>query len=197
MRSSDEGMLVVVSGPSGAGKSTVVAELVRDPRFERAVTATTRLPRAGEQVGVDYEFLSEEAFEAGVRRGEFLEHARVYGNRYGTPARNVRGVCEKGRHCVLVVDVQGVANLRRVGIGAIYVFVEPPSMEVLQERLRARGTDSEEALRVRLETAKREMAMRDGFDLRVVNDEVMRAAAEIRDFVLRRGPAEKPSGRTR
>jgi guanylate kinase len=172
--------LIVVSGPSGAGKSTVVEALVADPRFRRAVTATTRPPRPGERPGVDY---------------EFLEHARVYGHRYGTLRRNVQAVMDEGRHCVLVVDVQGVANLRRIAMPASYVFVEPPSLEVLERRLRARGTEPEEALRIRLRTAEREMGARNGFDLRVVNDDAKRAAAEIRDWVLRRTAAASPEER--
>jgi guanylate kinase len=191
MRNEPAGALIVVSGPSGAGKSTVVDELLRDPRsgFARAITATTRPPRAGEKNGVDYEFLSEEAFERGVRAGDFLEHARVYERRYGTPRRNVERVLASGKHCVLVVDVQGVDNLRRAGVPARTVFVEPPSRAVLEQRLRARGTDSEAQLRVRLETADREMEKRGEFDLRVVNDDVARAAAEIREWVSSKGTA--------
>ncbi|MBI1852803.1 MAG: guanylate kinase [Planctomycetes bacterium] len=186
MRNSPAGVLVAVSGPSGAGKSTVVDALLSDPRFARAVTATTRPPRANERNGVDYEFMSEEAFERGARAGDFLEHARVYQRRYGTPRRNVERVLASGKHCLLVVDVQGVDNLRRASVPALTVFVEPPSREVLEQRLRERGTDSEEQLHVRLETADREMMERDKFDLRVVNDDVTRAAAEIRDWVLRK-----------
>ncbi len=177
---------MVISGPSGAGKSTVVQAILKDPRFGRAVTATTRAPRPGERASVDYEFLTAEAFERGVRDGAFLEHAMVYGHRYGTPRASVDQVLREGRHCLLVVDIQGVDNVRRASVPAHYVFVEPPSMRVLEQRLRERATESEAALELRLRTAAAELQARNRFDLCVANDRVERAAEEIRSWVLER-----------
>jgi guanylate kinase len=123
------GRLLVVSGPSGVGKSAVAARLLLDRRFGRAVTATTRAPRKGERNGRDYVFLDAEEFVRRERAGWFLEYATVYGQLYGTPREHVEKVLASGRHCVLVVDVQGAATLRDRGIEAEFVFLLPPSTD--------------------------------------------------------------------
>ena len=169
--------LLVLSGTSGSGKTTVAQALLRDPRYARARTATTRPRRAGELDGVDYDFLTEDAFRSGLARGDFVEHAVVYGHLYGTPRANLASILESGRNCVLVVDVQGVENLRRQAIEAFTVFVTAPSAEELRRRLERRGQDDPETIERRLQAAAEEQQEAEGFDLVLVND-VVEAAVE-------------------
>jgi len=178
------GLLVVLSGPSGVGKTTVARELLRDATFARAVTATTRSPRPGEVDGRDYRFLEPGAFAVAVGRGEFLEHAEVHGRSYGTPREEVERILDSGRTCLLVIDVQGAATLRGAGFPALSVFLAPPSEEALRERLLGRGTEAGPERRLRFENALRhEIPRRSEFDAVVVNDDVPRAAAEVRRLV--------------
>lgn len=184
---SGRSMLVVLSGPSGVGKSSVATRLLADPAFGRAVTATTRPPRPGERDGADYHFLTEAVFETRVREGAFLEHARVHGHRYGTPRSEVERVVGSGRACLLVIDVQGAATLRREAVDALYLFLAPPTEAALIARLRGRGTESEDAVRLRLENALREeLPRRTEFHHVVVNDDLERCVAEIRLLVSAR-----------
>jgi guanylate kinase len=180
---SGRGLLVVLSGPSGVGKTSVAERLLVQPGFARAVTATTRSPRPGERDGVDYVFLDDASFRARVARGEFLEHAEVHGNLYGTPRESVDVVLARGLACLLVIDVQGAASLRGAGVEALYVFVAPPSDAELERRLRARGTDSEEAIARRLRTARAELARRGEYDTVVINGDLDRAVGEISRLV--------------
>ena len=130
----DSARLIVISGPSGVGKTSVALTLLEDERFRRALTATTRAPRGEERDGVDYHFLSREAFEARRERGALLEWAAVYEDLYGTPRENVEAILASGRHCLLLLDVQGVESLQRDGVPALYVFVTAPSAEELERR---------------------------------------------------------------
>ncbi len=179
--------LLVLSGPSGAGKTSVARRLLDHPGIARAVTMTTRAPRGDERQGVDYEFVDEGEFECRLAAGELLEHAQVYGVLYGTPRRNVERILASGRHCLLVVDVQGVASLRALGIAATYVFVDVPSLEELARRLRARGEDSPAEIAGRLEAAYKERLHRSNFDLVVVNSDLAQAVAQV-ELALGLGP---------
>lgn len=171
--------LLVLSGPSGAGKTSLADRLLADPRFGRAVTATTRPPRTGEVDGLHYRFLTETAFREGLARGAFLEHADVYGRLYGTPRESPEVVIASGRHCVLVLDVQGAASVRALLPRAAFVFVMAPSVDELRRRLSTRGLDGPEAVERRLAVVSRELAQAPNFDLVVVNDDLERAARQI------------------
>jgi guanylate kinase len=171
--------LLVISGPSGAGKSSLADRLLVDPRFGRALTATTRKPREGEVNDVHYRFLTDSEFRSGLSRGAFLEHAEVYGRLYGTPRETPEAVLSSGRHCVLVIDVQGAASIKRVVPGAKFVFVKAPSVAELRRRLSTRALDGPEAMERRLAVVERELAEAPTFDLVVVNDDLERTARQI------------------
>jgi guanylate kinase len=175
------GRLIVLSGPSGVGKDTVLRSLFDlDPHLRYSVSYTTRAPRPGEVDGVSYSFVDPATFTRMVEAGEFLEWARVHGNLYGTSLRRVREHLGRGEDVVLKIDVQGAAQLRgRVGGEAVFIFLLPPSLEELRERLRARDSESGESLAQRDADAVRELAEAERYDHRVVNDEVERAAREI------------------
>lgn len=175
----DGGRLVVMSGASGAGKTSVAYRLLEDPRFERAVTATTRAPRPGEQDGVDYHFLAEATFRSRWAADGFLAPAEVYEHLYGTPRENVERIRASGRHCLLVIDVQGVEDLKAQAVEALYVFVDAPSFEELERRLRGRGDDAADRIEARLAAARAELDKKDLFDQVLVNDDVDRAAREL------------------
>jgi guanylate kinase len=180
------GRVVVISGPSGSGKTSVCHELVRDPRFTPSISATTRAPRGGEVEGVHYYFLSEEEFRRRIADGRFLEWAEVYGRLYGTPREPVEKLVAEGKIVVLNIDVQGAARLRENQVDAITIFLKPPSPEELERRLRGRRTDRDDAIAKRLALAAFEMAEAGRYDKIVVNDDLPRAAAEVRDFIYER-----------
>ncbi|RZO87558.1 MAG: guanylate kinase [Kiritimatiellaceae bacterium] len=176
-------LLIVVSAPSGAGKSTLCNRLVKErASVEYSISCTTRAPRGAEQDGEHYYFLSSKEFRQRVRRGEFLEHAKVHGNRYGTLADTVQFAMEDGRHIILDIDVQGVRQLRSslqtmeerslIRRGFLDIFIEPPSLEVLENRLRKRGTDSDAVIRKRLKNAAKEMQAAEEYTHRLVNDQL-------------------------
>jgi guanylate kinase len=177
------GRIVVISGPSGVGKTTVCRAILSHPRFLRIVTATSRAPRPGEKEGIDYRFLSEERFIEGIRRGDFLETARVHGHLYGTPRKDVESGIREGKLVILNIDVQGARQVREAAASGrlpiTTVFLLPPSMEELRRRLEGRGTEDPEAFRRRLETAALEMGERSRYDHEVVNDGVEAAARRI------------------
>jgi len=179
-------LLVVLSGPSAVGKTTIAQRLLQSEGFGRAVTATTRAPRPGEKDGVDYRFLDERAFRDALARGEFLEHAEVHGRLYGTPKEAVESVLGRGLCCLLVIDVQGAATLRRNGVDAFYVFVAPPSASELERRLRGRATDAPTEIERRLATARAELARQGEFDTVTINDDLDRAVGEIARLVQAR-----------
>lgn len=177
------GRLIVLSGASGAGKTSVARRLLEDGRFQRAVTATTRPPRGEEREGVDYHFVDPDDFRARWRAGGYLAPAQVYGHLYGTPRENVERILDSGRHCLLVVDVQGVEDLRRREIEALYVFVDAPSFAELERRLRSRGDDAATTIKARLEAARAELRTKERFDRILVNDDIERAARELAGWV--------------
>ena len=178
--------LFVISGPSGAGKGTLLAELRKQrPDLGLTVSATTRSPRPGEVDGTSYYFLSDEEFRRRIAAGEFVEWAEVHGHLYGTLVSEVKRLLAKGHSLVLEIDVQGALNVRKVYPDAVLVFIEPPSLQVLEERLRGRGTEDEASIELRLKTARHEMELADQSDVRIVNNTVDRAAQEL-GSVMRR-----------
>lgn len=179
-------LLVVLSGPSGAGKDALLTRLREGGRpYHFVVTATTRPPRPGERDGVDYLFLSEEAFRDLLERGGFLEHARVYGHWYGVPREPVARALEEGRDVVLKVDVQGARTLKALAPEAVFIFLAPPTLEELERRLRRRKTEDPAALALRLATAREEMAHLPMFDYLVLNPDggLDRAAAQVEAII--------------
>jgi guanylate kinase len=178
----------VITGPSGVGKGTLISELCRRfPGLRLSVSATTRPPRSGEQDGRAYHFLTPDEFERRVRAGEFLEHAEYAGNRYGT----LRSEVERGP-VVLEIEVQGARQVREALPEAVQVFIAPPDVDALRERLLARGTDSPDGIRARLAQADEELRAQDEFQHVVVNDDLARAAAELSDLVATIWP--RPNG---
>lgn len=178
------GLLAILSGPSGVGKSTIIERLVEDDRFSLSVSATTRKPREGEENGVDYWFLDMEDFEARIAAGEFLEHAVVHGrDRYGTLRSEVERRIADGAIVILDIDVQGAAALKNE-TDAVSVFIAPPDVATLEERLRTRGTEDEAAVTRRMETAREELARQDEYDRVVVNDGLVEAVARVREILV-------------
>jgi guanylate kinase len=177
---SQTGRLVVISGPSGSGKSTICKRLLSDPRVVFSVSATTRKRREGEVDGRDYHFLSREEFRRRVERGEFVEHAEVYGNMYGTLRAPLEKALAEGKMYLLEIDVQGANQLRALEEPGTYIFIAPPDFEELRRRLKARGTETPEMLDRRLHKAEDEWRERVKYDHVVTNDDVERAVGEIR-----------------
>jgi guanylate kinase len=163
------------------GKGTIVRELVsRDPEgLSLSVSVTTRAPRPAEIDGVDYFFVDDDAFDRMIRAGELLEWAEIVGHRSGTPRGFVEDRLAAGRDVVLEIDVVGASQIRDRVPGSVLIFVEPPSMEELERRLRGRGTETEERIRLRLETAAWESEQRAWFDHVIVNDDLERASSQV------------------
>lgn len=177
---SKAGLLLVMTGPSGVGKSTLVRRVQEDlPEVRFSVSCTTREPRKGEVHGREYFFVSPDEFAARRSRGEFLEHAEVHGNCYGTLRDHVMDEVSSGAVMLLDIDVQGAAQVRKTGQEAAFLFIQPPSFAVLEARLRGRGTDAADVIERRLRTAKSEIDQADLFDYRIVNDDLERAAADF------------------
>ena len=179
--------LFVVSGAAGTGKDSVVRALrTAHPEIEKTVSATTRAPRPGEQEGVDYYYRTKEEFQKLIDTDQVVEHNFYNGNFYGTLREEVDKRLAAGKVVVLVIDVHGAENIRRMFPGATTVFLLPPSVEELERRLRGRGTETEESIRERLATAQRELAQQDKFSLKLVNNEVESCAAELYEVIRTR-----------
>jgi guanylate kinase len=186
-RPGPRGRLVVISGPAGSGKTTLVRRLLERPdlRLTVSVSATTRDPRLGEVHGRDYLFLTPEQFEE--IRGELLESAVVHDHHYGTPAGPVRRAMEQGTCVALVIDVQGGFQVRQKVPDALLVFIQVPDIEVLDSRLRERGTDSPATIERRLANARRELEMASHYDVQVVNDDLDRTVDQLASILSQNG----------
>lgn len=182
---SDRGLLIVFSGPSGVGKGTARQEIFSTPdhKFEYSVSMTTRAQRPGEVDGKDYFFRSREEFEELIRNGQMLEYAEYVGNYYGTPLTYVNETLDKGIDVFLEIEVQGALQVKKKVPDAVFIFLTPPDLNELQERLVGRGTDSEEVIAKRIERAREEIALMSEYDYAIVNDEVPLAAERVKRVI--------------
>ena len=178
------GRLFVLSGPSGAGKGTLRENALKDiPNLVYSISCTTRRPRPGELDGREYRFITHEQFTAWVEEGKFLEYAHVHNDMYGTLKADVIRELEAGNNVLLEIDVQGALQVREKMPDALLVFVDVPSIEELERRLRGRHTESESALRVRLSNALKELALKGEYDHIIVNDELDSACEQLRRII--------------
>ncbi|XP_028988230.1 guanylate kinase isoform X1 [Betta splendens] len=180
---------VVFSGPSGAGKSTLLKKLMKEYEsvFGFSVSHTTRNPRPGEENGKDYHFVTKESMQAGIDRGDFIESAVFSGNMYGTSKAAVQAVQAANLICILDIDMQGVRNIKKTDLNPLYISIQPPSMAVLEKRLRDRKTESEESLQKRLHAAKVDMeySKEPGvFDVLIINDNLDDAYEHLKQTLL-------------
>ncbi len=182
----ERGLLIVLSGPSGVGKGTVRKELFSQPdtNYEYSISMTTRKPREGEVDGVDYFFKSKEEFEVLIEQGKLLEYAQYVGNYYGTPIDYVNATLDAGRDVFLEIEVQGAAQIREKVPDGLFIFLAPPSLSELQQRLVGRGTETEEVIATRIAEANKELEMMNLYDYVVENDEVQLACERVNAIVL-------------
>jgi len=179
-----KGKLIVISAPSGTGKGTVIGELLKlRPDFVFSVSATTRKPRPGETDGVEYHFISHEKFQNMIQNDEFLEYAGYVGEFYGTPLQPIIEAIDSGGTMILDIEVQGAKQVMSKMPDAVTIFITAPDMDELENRLRGRGTDSEEKLLARLERARLELEEKCHYDHIVINDTALRAAHEILNII--------------
>ncbi len=176
--------LFVISGSSGVGKGTVIKRfLEKNPDFKLSVSCTTRPMRAGEKHGVNYYYLNREEFMQSVENGEFLEWAEFSGNCYGTNKKFVQNCLDNNENLILEIDTQGALQVKEKMSNAVLIFIMPPSLEELENRLRGRGTETEDAIQKRLNTVKSEMENAKKFHYNVINDDVERAVEEIENII--------------
>jgi len=180
-----KGLLIILSGPSGVGKGTVRKELMKDSSLHLffSVSMTTRAMRPGEVEGRDYYFVSKEEFQRNIDYGNLLEWAEFVGNRYGTPKDKVEQMREEGKNVLLEIETKGTAKVLAQCPDAVSIFLMPPSMEALEERIRGRKTEPEEVIQERLEKARSELPLASKYKYVVLNDSVERAAAEIASII--------------
>ena len=176
--------LIVLSGPAGSGKDTVVQHLIEEhPEIEVSVSLTSRDKRPGEREGINYYYVSTEEFKRRIEAGDVLEYTNYCGNYYGTPKSEVDRRIEKGINVVLIIEVEGAANIKRIYPDAKLVFVRPPSFEELERRLRGRKTESEEKIKERLQRALEEMEYACDYDFVIINDKVEECAQELYQII--------------
>ncbi len=180
-----KGFVFVLSAPAGTGKTTLVRMLAQEfPCIYESISSTTRPPRPGEVDGKDYYFLSKKEFEDKIRQGDFLEYAEVFGYYYGTSWAHVLEQQEMGKHVFLVIDTQGAMQLKKKNFSAVYIFLSPPSLEELRERLIKRKTENMKAIEKRLSWAKAEIEMMANYDYHIVNDNLNQTYIVLRSIVI-------------
>lgn len=186
------GKLFVVSGPSGAGKGTICKRVKEDLHMDLSISMTTREPRPGEVHGKDYFFVSEEEFLRNIEEGNLLEHAQVYDHRYGTPRDAVMKRLDMKHNVLLEIDIQGGLQVKRSMPESVLIFILPPSLKVLKERLTGRGTDAPDVVEKRLAKALNEIKLIGEYDYYVVNDELDRAVS-LTESIIRAEESRVPS----
>ena len=180
-----KGLVFVISAPAGTGKTTLVRMLTKQyDCIVESVSCTTRAPRSGEIEGVDYHFATKEEFEQRLKAGEFLEHAEVFGRYYGTPLPFIHQSLSEGKHVILVIDTQGALQLMDRDFPAVFIFISPPSLAVLRERLQGRRSDSAASIEERLSWAKHEMDLASRYDYNIVNDSLPVAFEILRAILI-------------
>lgn len=181
----NKGLLVVVSAPSGCGKDTIVNEIVKEMGDDASISVsmTTRDMRVGEAEGVNYYYVSKEQFEENIRNGEMLEYTTYGSNYYGTPVGPVKEKLKNGKVVFLIIEVEGGENVKKIFSDCVKIFVIPPSMEVLEKRLRGRGTDKDEVIRERLEIARTELQRATEYDYIVENDVLQEAVEDVKTII--------------
>lgn len=187
------GLAVVVSGPSGTGKTTICARLAQQHGYEFSVSATTRDPRPGEKDGLDYRFISEQPFREAVARGEFLEHSGHFGHMYGTPLAPVERALKEGRVILIEIDVNGADQVLNRLPDTLSIFITAPDMGETARRLQGRHSESDAAIRRRMERAGMEIARKIRYDYEIVNDDLETAVSQIHDCI--EAEARKRDGR--
>ena len=180
-----KGILFIISAPSGSGKTTLCTRLVESvDSLYRSISMTTRAPRPGEQDGMDYIFIEKPEFIKRLKKNEFLEWAKVFGEHYGTPKKHITHMLKRGSDVLLSIDVQGAMKIKRLKLDAVYIFILPPSIAMLKERLVNRSTDSKEAIRGRLRIAKKEIASSQRYDYVIVNNRLEPALDNLRAIII-------------
>lgn len=187
----NKGLLVVVSGPAGSGKGTVNGMLLQTGEYVYSVSATTRAPRPGEVDGVNYHFITREEFEERIKAGMMLEYTEYCGNYYGTPLKEALEVLDSGKNLLLEIEVEGALNVKKLYPEAVLIMLLPPSFAIQEERLRGRGTETEEKIRARLARTREELAVLDSYDYVVYNHDggAHNCADHIRAIVKAEGAA--------
>lgn len=184
MKTKKKGRIFVISSPSGGGKTTVCNQLKKEGfNIQFSVSATTRLPRVGEQDGKDYYFLKKNAFKRLIRKNGFLEWAENFGNLYGTPKEFVLNAISKGNNIILPIDVKGAMQVKKIYKNAVLVFLLPPSMKLLKNRLKKRKTEEVRTLTHRLEVAKKELTYVNKYDYTIVNDRLDKAVETFKSII--------------
>ncbi len=181
-----KGKFIVISGPSGVGKGTICNKLINELNAWYSVSTTTRAPREGEVEGVNYFFVTKEEFEKRIKDGEFLEYNIYNDNYYGTSKKVVLDKMNNGINVFSEIDVNGAHNIKKIFPDALLIYIAPPSVEALKERLIARGTESIEKINQRLEIAKRELEEIDFYDYVVINDDLEKATNKVRNIILKK-----------